>query len=57
MTGKRQSDEPKQAARHQTSPGYDDKDRQAGKPAEDKAPGKGKPDREEGVGTVQNQKR
>ena len=35
----------------------DDRDLAAGRLATDKTPGKGKPDKEEGVGTVQNQKR
>jgi hypothetical protein len=54
MAEARQAREPKADTKKKIQ---DDKELAAGRLAAEKTPGKGTPDKEEGVGTVQNQKR
>jgi hypothetical protein len=57
MTDKRPSDNAKPAKEQNKVRPEDSQEPATGNLPADKVPGKGKPDKQEGVGTVQNQKR
>lgn len=57
MAHKHPSGNPKLVEQHKRIQREGDRELETGSVAADTTPGKGKPDKEEGVGTTQNQKR